>query len=105
MLMNTTSDYHRNISADNGVVNTVTIYHKSYSSTNPVKINDDASILTEGGWRVASVLHMTCASIPQKTGPTRLPHAISAITLSLGETRWPRLFRQRKFESRIKEVV
>jgi hypothetical protein len=36
--MNTISGYHRNIFADNGVVNTVTTYHKGYSITNAVKI-------------------------------------------------------------------
>lgn len=36
--MNTISGYHRNIFADNGVVNTVTTYHKGYSITNSVKI-------------------------------------------------------------------
>jgi hypothetical protein len=36
--MNTISGYHRNIFADNGVVNTVTTYHKGYSITNSMKI-------------------------------------------------------------------
>lgn len=36
--MNTISGYHRNIFADNGIINTVTTYHKGYSITGSAKI-------------------------------------------------------------------
>jgi len=36
--INTISDYHRNIFADHGMINTVTTYHKGYSITGSAKI-------------------------------------------------------------------